>query len=111
MLLQERMIMANIKSAIKRARQNPIRRSRNKSTIRSVRTAEKTLLKALSHDHSSTSKANTQKEMDKKDSTISPKELLRAYTSKIDKAAQKGMIKNKTASRKISRLSKRLQTS
>ena len=101
--------MANIKSAIKRARQNTVRRVRNKSTIRSVRTAEKKLLKALSHDHDSTSKANTQKETSKKDPTTSPKELLRVYTSKVSKAAQKGIIKSKTASRKISRLSKHLQ--
>ncbi len=102
--------MANIKSAIKRARQNTIRRSRNKSNIKSVRTAEKKLLKALSHDHDSTSKTNPQKRANKQDSTIPPKELMKIYTSKIDKAAQKGIIKSKTASRKISRLSKRVQT-
>ena len=103
--------MANIKSAIKRARQNVIRRSRNKSTIRSVRTAEKKFLKALSDDHNSTSETNIQsKTKNKKNQTTSLKELLRIYTSKIDKAAQKGIIKSKKASRKVSRLSKHLPT-
>ena len=97
--------MANIKSAIKRARQNTVRRSRNKSAKKSVRTAEKKFIKALSHDHDTT---NTQKSKEQKDSH--PKDLLRIYTSKISKAVQKGIIKSKTASRKISRLSKRIQT-
>ena len=95
--------MANIKSAIKRARQNTVRRARNKSAIRSVRTAEKKFLKALSENHDS-SASKTDKQISK-----TPKELLRAYTSKVSKAAQKGIIKSKTASRKISRLSKRMQ--
>ena len=102
--------MANIKSAIKRARQNIIRRSRNKSTLKSVRTAEKKFLKALSDNQNSTSETNIPSETkNKKDQTISSKELLRVYTSKIDKAAKKGIIKSKQASRKVSRLSKRLQ--
>ena len=103
--------MANIKSAIKRARQNIIRRSRNKSTIRSVRTAEKKFLKALSDKQNSSSETNISSETkNKKDQAAPPKELLRIYTSKIDKAAQKGIIKSKQASRKVSRLSKRLQS-
>ena len=103
--------MANIKSAIKRARQNTVRRSRNKGTISSVRTAEKKLLKALSHDHDNTSKTKTQKEKKgKKDLTTPLGELLKIYTSKAGKAAQKGIIKSKTASRKIGRLSKQVQT-
>ena len=38
------------------------------------------------------------------------KELLRLAQKKLDKAAKRGVIKAKTASRKISRLSKRVQT-
>ena len=101
--------MANIKSAIKRARQNTAIRSRNKSTISSVRTAEKKLLKAFSQEHDNTPKTNNQKAPEQKGPTTHPKDLLRIYTSKISKAAQKGVIKSKTASRKISRLSKRIQ--
>lgn len=100
--------MANIKSAKKRSRQNTTKRARNRSTVKAVRTAEKKFLKALPGHHDTSTANKSQKQDTKKDLT-SAKELLKIYTSKIGKAAQKGIIKTKTASRKISRLSKRIQ--
>ena len=100
--------MANIKSAKKRARQNIVRRARNKSTLRSVRTAEKKLLKTLPSPGGHSQKESSQSSDTSSHPITEIKKLLRIYTSKISKATQKGMIKNKTASRKISRLSQRL---
>ena len=99
--------MANIKSAKKRIRQNKVRRARNKSTIRAIRTAEKKFLKAL--PSGSSSKEATTNTSELTVNKANPQELLRIYTSKIDKASQKGIVKSKKASRKISRLSKQLQ--
>lgn len=81
--------MANHKSAIKRARQNDVRRLRNKS----VKTKIKNVIKDLRISVSETSKEETLKKLD-------------MAKSSIDRAAQKGVIHKKTASRKISRLSK-----
>ena len=81
--------MANHKSALKRARQNDIRRLRNKS----VKTKIKNVVKELRLSASETSKEETLKKLD-------------MAKSSIDRAAQKGVIHKKTASRKISRLSK-----
>ena len=100
--------MANIKSAKKRSRQNITKRARNRSTVKTVRTAEKKFLKALSDNHSTSTANRSQTPNTTKDLT-SAKQLFKIYTSKIDKAAQKGIIKTKTASRKISRLSKLIQ--
>jgi small subunit ribosomal protein S20 len=81
--------LANHKSAIKRARQNEIRRLRNKS----VKTKTKNVIKDFRLSVSETSKEETLKKLD-------------MAKSNIDRAAQKGVIHKKTASRKISRLSK-----
>lgn len=81
--------MANHKSAIKRARQNEVRRLRNKS----LKTKIKNVIKDLRLSVSETSKEETLKKLD-------------MAKSSIDRAAQKGVIHKKTASRKISRLSK-----
>ena len=81
--------MANHKSAAKRARTSARRNEINSKTMSTVRSAEKKLRKAItgkSKDDSSTA--------------------LVAYTSAIAKAAQKGRLPVRTASRKISRLSK-----
>ena len=80
--------MANHKSAKKRAKQNNVRRLRNKS----VRTTLKNLEKKL--------RTAKEENSDKKD------DFLRQTQSAIHKAAKKGVIHKKTASRKISRLSK-----
>jgi small subunit ribosomal protein S20 len=81
--------LANHKSALKRARQNEIRRSRNKT----VKTKTKNIVKDVRLSVSETSKEEALKKLD-------------MAKSNIDRAAQKGVIHKKTASRKISRLSK-----
>ena len=85
--------MANHKSALKRARQNEKRRVRNKS----VKTRIKNIVKGVRLSVSETSKEETLKK-------------LNLAKSNIDRAAQKGVIHRKTASRKISRLSKLVNT-
>ena len=80
--------MANHKSAKKRAKQSQVRRLRNKS----VKTTLKNLEKKL--------KAAKEANSDDKN------EILRQTQSAVQKAAQKGIIHKKTASRKISRLFK-----
>ena len=79
--------MANHKSAKKRAKQSQVRRMRN----RAVKTSLKTLEKKL---------------RDAKAAGENAEELMRHTQSAIHKAAKKGVIHKKTASRKISRLSK-----
>ncbi len=81
--------MANIKSAEKQARQALVRKDRNQKTKGAVRTAEKKLRTLIAGG----------------DKT-KVEEALREFTSKISKAAQKGMIKKNTASRKIGRMNK-----
>ena len=85
--------MANHKSALKRARQNEIRRLRNKS----VRTRVKSIVKDVRLSVSEDSKEAALKKLD-------------IAKTNIDRAAQKGVIHKKTASRKISRLSKLVNT-
>jgi len=80
--------LANHKSAKKRAKQSQVRRLRNKS----VKTTLKNLEKKL--------KAAKETNSDDKN------EILRQTQSAVQKAAQKGIIHKKTASRKISRLFK-----
>ena len=81
--------MANHKSAIKRARQNELRRLRNKTT--------KTRIKSIVKDvRSSVGEASGEEK----------KVNLNAAQSVIDKASKKGVIHKRTASRKISRLTK-----
>ena len=82
--------MANHKSAEKRARQAIRRQDRNTNVESSIKTFEKTLLKAID----SKSKEAT--------------EHLKTYTSRIMSAVTKGVIKKQTAARKISRLSQKV---
>ncbi len=81
--------MANIKSQIKRNRQNERRRLRN----RAVRSELRTRIKAA--EHAATAEG---------DST----QAIRQAISTIDRAASKGVIHANAASRKKSRLVKRL---
>jgi small subunit ribosomal protein S20 len=81
--------LANHKSAAKRARQTKRRTAVNARTKSAIRTFEKSLRKAL----------NT------KDAKAA-QELLVEFSSKAAKAAQKGVIKARTVSRKVSALSK-----
>lgn len=78
--------MANIKSAIKRNRQNEKRRLRNKQVISQMRTYTKRAVAAAGSDDEA--------------------ESLRLATKYIDKAASKGVIHDNTAARKKSRLAK-----
>jgi len=85
--------LANHKSAIKRARQNEIRRLRNKV----LKTKTKNITKDVRLSVTESSKEEALKKLD-------------MAKSNIDRAAQKGVIHKKTASRKISRLSKLVNT-
>ncbi len=81
--------MANHKSAVKRARQNEIRRLRNKAT----RTRVKSIVKEVRISAGQASSEET-------------KAKLNSAQSVIDKASKKGVIHKRTAARKISRLTK-----
>lgn len=81
--------MANHKSAIKRARQNEIRRLRNKA----ARTRIKKMTKSVRLSAAQT---------DGKETAV----VLNQAKSVIDKAAKKGVIHKNTAARKVSRLSR-----
>lgn len=78
--------MANVASAEKRNRQRIKRRARNQYHLTTMRTYVKRVRKAL----------------ESKDGDLAA--ALKAAVSIIDKAAQRGVIPKKTASRKISRL-------
>ena len=78
--------MANIKSAAKKARQAIVRRNRNQSTKKSIRSLEKKLRQAISSKDKSA------------------ESLFREYESQLGKAAQKGKFHLNTAARKLSRL-------
>jgi small subunit ribosomal protein S20 len=78
--------MANIKSQIKRIRQNETRRERNKAVRSELRTRTKT---ALSHLQTGDEHAP---------------ELVRSAIARIDKAAAKGVIHPNQAARRKSRL-------
>jgi small subunit ribosomal protein S20 len=85
--------LANHPSALKRARQNEARRMRN----RSVKTKVKKVIKSV--------RLAVEEGSDKATS-----DQLNSAKSIIDKAAKKGAIHKKTAARKISRLSKRVNS-
>ena len=80
--------MANHKSAIKRARQNEIRRLRNKATKTRIKSVTKAVRMASAGEDASSA--------------------LNSAKSVIDNAVKKGVIHKKTAARKISRLSKHI---
>ena len=81
--------MANIKSQIKRNRQNEARAARNKA----AKSELKTRIKAVS------TAAGTGEEAD---------ELYRAAQQKIDMAVSKGLLHPNTAARRKSRLAKKV---
>ncbi|MGD8771222.1 MAG: 30S ribosomal protein S20 [Desulfobacterales bacterium] len=85
--------MANHKSAIKRARQNEKRRMRNKSSKTRIKNIVKRVRQTVGEK--SNEAALTE---------------LNIAKSIIDNAAKKGVIHRKTASRKISRLSRLVNT-
>jgi len=81
--------LANHKSAIKRARQNEIRRLRNKGTKSRIKSIVKDVRSSVAEASGEETKAK-----------------LNTAQSVIDKASKKGVIHKRTASRKISRLTK-----
>ena len=85
--------LANHKSAEKRARQNEKRRVRNKA----VKTRIKHVTKEV---RLASGEASKEEALEK----------LKAAQSIVDKALKKGVIHKKTAARKISRLSKLVNT-
>jgi small subunit ribosomal protein S20 len=90
---KELITLANHKSAIKRARQNEKRRMLNKST----KTRIKNIVKAVRQSVSEKSYEAARAELD-------------IAKSIIDNSAKKGVIHRKSASRKISRLSRLINT-
>jgi small subunit ribosomal protein S20 len=83
--------LANHKSAIKRSRQNQVRRARNRSNRTAMKTAIKKVMTAVEQNAAEDAQA-----------------VLREAISIIQRTAGKGTIHKKTASRKISRLTKRV---
>jgi small subunit ribosomal protein S20 len=81
--------VANIKSQIKRNRQNERRRERNKAVRTELKTAAKKAPTAVSEDGG---EAAT--------------ELLRSASRAIDKAASRGIVHKRAAARRKSRLAK-----
>ena len=81
--------MADHKSALKRARQNEVRRMRNKSTKTRIKNIVKDVRIAVSEKS--------------EESALTKLDIAKSI---IDNAAKKGVIHKKSASRKISRLSK-----
>jgi small subunit ribosomal protein S20 len=82
--------VANVASAEKRNRQRLRRRQRNLTQLTRVRTYVKRVQAVVATGQ--------------KDATVG--DLLKQAVKLIDKAAQKGVLKRETASRKISRLTK-----
>ncbi len=85
--------MANIKSAEKRNKQNEKRRQRNVQVKSSVRTAAKKIMKSLSMK-------------DSKPEDIG--KMQKDFVKTIDTAAQKGIVTKNAASRKKSRIAKKI---
>jgi small subunit ribosomal protein S20 len=83
--------LANHKSAEKRARQSEKRKMRNTSARTRVKTSVKAVLKSVE-----------EKDVEKS------RGVLLDTTKTIDKAAAKGIFHKKTAARKISRLTKKV---
>jgi small subunit ribosomal protein S20 len=84
--------VANIQSQIKRNKQNEKRRAKNAQVKSSIRTTAKKVVKAVDE------KANAE--------TLQANYV--AFVKTIDKAAGVGVVHKKTASRKKSRLAKRI---
>jgi len=83
--------LATHKSAMKRARQNQVRRARNRAVKSRVKHVVKKVRLAVEHKSVDEARA-----------------ALQEAIPVIDRAASKGTIHKRTASRKISRLSKKV---
>ncbi|MEH6941187.1 30S ribosomal protein S20 [Bacillus sp. JJ722] len=84
--------MPNIKSAIKRVKTAEVKRANNITAKSSMRTAVKNAEAAIANNDENS------------------KDALLAAVRKLDKAASKGLIHKNAASRKKSRLAKRLNS-
>ena len=82
--------MANIKSQIKRNRQNLKRSQRNRSVRSEINTRTRTALDAINDDAEDS------------------EEAVRLAIQRIDKAAQKGVLHKNTAARNKSRMVRKL---
>ena len=82
--------MANIKSQIKRNRQNLKRHQRNRGVRSEINTRSRTALDAINDDAEDS------------------EEAVRLAIQRIDKAAQKGVLHKNTAARNKSRLVRKL---
>jgi small subunit ribosomal protein S20 len=85
--------LANHKSALKRAGQSEIRRMRNRAVKTRVKSVVKEVRQAVADNSGDV--AQTQ---------------LKAAQATIDKAAKKGVLHKRTASRKVARLAKLTRT-
>jgi small subunit ribosomal protein S20 len=85
--------MANIKSQIKRNKQNETRRERNKAVKSALRTSTKKVQTAIAGG-------------DADEAVARQREAARA----LDKAASKGVLHKRTAARKKSRLAKQINS-
>jgi small subunit ribosomal protein S20 len=85
--------MANIKSQIKRNRQNERRRLRNKAVRSELRTRAKKVLQAAAEGADNVA------------------ELHQLAQKRIDQAAAKGVLHKRTAARRKSRLARRIANS
>lgn len=83
--------MANIKSQIKRNRQNLTRNARNKTVRSELKTRTKKLLSAVEAEEETG-------------------ELYVAAQKRIDMAVSKGMLHSRTAARRKSRLARRINS-
>jgi small subunit ribosomal protein S20 len=90
-LVDSPLLMANIKSQIKRNKQNETRRERNKAVKSALKTSQKKVQTAISGGDTDASVARQ-------------REAARA----LDKAASKGVLHKRTAARKKSRLAKQV---
>ncbi|HJU50773.1 MAG TPA: 30S ribosomal protein S20 [Acidimicrobiia bacterium] len=84
--------MANIKSQIKRNRQNAVREARNKSAKSELRTRVKAVRSAVAGNEDAT-------------------EVLRTAQKEIDQAVSKGRVHPRTAARRKSRLARAVNNS
>ncbi|MGH8958691.1 MAG: 30S ribosomal protein S20 [Acidimicrobiia bacterium] len=84
--------MANIKSQVKRNRQNVVREARNKSAKSELRTRVKAVRSAVAGNEDAT-------------------EALRIAQKEIDQAVSKGRVHPRTAARRKSRLAKSVNKS
>ncbi len=85
--------MANIKSQIKRNRQNELRRRRNKEVRSSLKTGTKRVSEAIDSGDAQAAE-----------------DAYRHAARQLDKAASKGIIHKNKAANKKARLAKRLKT-